>query len=236
MNLTAILSSTSASAGAALTKSSNSSSSNTTSGTAAAKAKISASSPLSEIQKRIQANVDSTKTQLSAFGVLKSAVSQSQTAAQALGKLGTTSSDSDTTKAMANFFNGYNAVINASQNASDGAVNSAGRVGKDFQHAIASGATADALKKLGLSIKTDGGLVQDSQKFAQNLKADPAGVRSALAKLGSAIDATAAKELNPTGTLGEALNRLSQRNTTLAVQQKALSSAAQNLAAYKANS
>ena len=246
MNLTAILGSTSASASAALAASSNAT--NGTPDAAAATSKSNASSPLSAIQKRIQANVDSTKTQLSAFGVLKSAVSQSQIAAQALGKLGAAATEADTTKALANFFNGYNAVVSASQKAADSAGNSvasgtatsagvsAGRVGKDYQRTLTSGTIADVLKKLGLSTKSDGTLVQDAKQFAQNLKADPAGVRAALAKLGAAVDATAGKELNPNGALGDALSRLSQRNTTLAAQQKALSSAAQSLAAYKANS
>jgi hypothetical protein len=237
MNLTALLSSTS-----------NTSSDSPAAAAAAAASKSNASSPLSAIQKRIQTNVDSTKTQLSAFGVLKSAVSQSQTAAQALGKLGTACTEADTTKAMASFFNDYNAVVSASQKAADSAGNSvasgtstsagasAGRVGKYFQRTLASGTTLDALKKLGLSTQSDGTLVQDAKQFAQNLTADPSGVRAALAKLGSAVDATANKELNPSGTLGDALGRLNQRTTALAAQQKALSTAAQNVAAYKANS
>jgi flagellar capping protein FliD len=109
-------------------------------------------------------------------------------------------------------------------------------VGKYFQRTLAIGTTLDALKKLGLSTQSDGTLVQDAKQFAQNLTADPSGVRAALAKLGSAVDATANKELNPSGTLGDALGRLNQRTTALAAQQKALSTAAQNVAAYKANS
>ncbi len=195
-----------------------------------------ASQPLGAVQKRIQADVDSTKTQLSAFGVLKSAVSQSQLAAQALGNLSPTSSEADTTKAMADFVNSYNAVVSASKAASAGASNSADRVRKDFQWSLTGTASSDALKKLGLAVQSDGTLVQDTPKSVHAIKTDAAGVRSALGRLGSAVHTVATRELDRSGTLGDALGRLNQRSTALAAQQKALSSVAQSLAAYQANS
>lgn len=203
---------------------------------------IAAASPLAAIQKRVQADVDSTKTQLSAFGVLKSAVSQSQIAAQATAKLNSTSTEADTTQAMADLFNGYNGVLSASQSAArSSSLNSldggnATRAAKDFQWSLAGPAASDALKKLGLSIKSDGTLVQDPKKFADALKTDPSGARAALGKLGTALSSAASKELDTNGVVGGTLSRLNQRSTALAEQQKALSAAAQGLAAYKTNS
>lgn len=241
MNLTAVLS---ASASVAATVSAaNATSAGKQSGeTAVTAAKNAAASPLGAIQKRVQADADSTKTQLSAFGVLKSAVAQSQSAGQAAGKLSSSSSAADITKAMGDLFNGYNGAVSASQKAAQSTAGNpidagnAGRVSRDYARTLSGPATADSLKKLGLSVKADGGLVQDARKFAEALKADPAGVRDAIVKLGTALNSTATKELEQSGAVGGALSRLSQRSTALAAQQKALSSAAQSLAAYKANS
>lgn len=210
----------------------------TRSTTASAASQSASASPLGAIEKRVQTDLDSTKTQLSAFGVLKSAVSQSQIAAQAIGRLGTHANAEDMTKAMADFFNGYNGVVAASQTTSTQAsdVQGTGRVRKDFQWALSGAITSDALKKLGLNLKSDGTLVQTASQFANALKTDPAGVRAALGKLGMALDTAATRELDPNGTVGATLGRLNQRSTSLAAQQKALISAAQSLAAYKSNS
>lgn len=226
----------------ALTAGGGGSSAQAGSAAAANAAKTAAATPLGAVQKRVQTDLDSTKTQLSTFGVLKSAVSQSQLAAQAAGKLSATSTDADTTRALADLFKSYNGVLAASQSAAQSTQTSgvesgnAARVGRDFQRALTGPATSDALKKLGLSLKSDGALVQDAKKFADALKADPASVRAALGKLGTTLSSTAGKELDTSGAVGGTLSRLSQRSTALAEQQKALTAAAQGLAAYKANS
>ena len=213
--------------------------SGSTTATAAVKA---AASPLGAIQKRVQADADSTQTQLSAFGVLKSAVAQSQIAAQAAGKLGTTATANDLTKAMGDLFNAYNGTIAASATATRAVSASANesanaaRVGKDYQRTLTAPGASEALKKLGLSVKADGTLVQDAKKFAEAVKADPSGVRAALGKLAAGMNSAASKELDASGAVGGTLSRLNQRSTALTAQQKALSSAAQGLAAYQANS
>lgn len=188
---------------------------------------------LAKANRRIQSEVDSAKAQLSSFGLLKSAVSSGQLAAQALTKLPATASESDITKTTAAFFNAYNNTISASKAttaiagtspASQGAT----RINRDMRTAMTSDMTTrDALKKLGLSVQSDGTLAHDAPKFANALKSDPAGVRAALEKLGKSVNAAASKELASDGIVGDALAKLNARNTALSAQQKALKAAYQ---------
>jgi hypothetical protein len=201
-----------------------------------ATATSSASPLLAKAEQRVQLDVDTTTAQLSKFGLLKSALAGGQTASQALSKLSTTSTASDATKALGNFFNGFNASIGAANTAagsssgSSAAANSAKRVVSDLKSALrADPATSDAMKKLGLTVQSDGSLVQDAKKFAASLTADPSGTRAALAAIGKKVDATAAKELATSGSVGSALSGLNQHSTLLSAQQKALKTLGQSL-------
>jgi hypothetical protein len=194
----------------------------------AAAAAATATSPLAKAVQRIQSDVTATTTQLSKFGLLKSALSDGQLTAQALGKLTSSASASDVTKALGNFFNRLNASVGAANaavaaNPASAAASSAKRVLGDLKSALRSDpATVDALKKLGLSLQGDGSLLQDAKKFAAALTSDPVGTRAALATLGKKVDALSSRELASGGTLTLAVSGLSQHNTALAAQQKAL--------------
>ena len=114
-----------------------------------------------------------------------------------------------------------NAAVAASPNSA--AANSARRVLGDLKSALRSDpATADALKKVGLSLQGDGSLLQDAKKFAAALTSDPAATRAALVTLGKKVDALSSRELASGGTLTLAVSGLNQHNTALAAQQKAL--------------
>jgi hypothetical protein len=195
-----------------------------------------ASPVLAKAEKRVQSDVDATTAQLSKFGLLKSALSGGQTAAQALSKLSDSSTASDVTKALGGFFNTFNASIAAANTAagssgSSAASNSAKRVVSDLKSALRSDpATSDAMKKLGLTVQSDGSLVQDAKKFAASLTADLSGTRAALAAIGQKVDATTSKELASSGSVGSALSGLNQHSTVLSAQQKALKALEQALA------
>src|ERR1035437_1160832 len=149
---------------------------------------------LLKADQRIQSDLDSTTTQLSSFGLLKSAVSVSQSAAQTLTGISSTATASDVTTATANFFNAFNAAITAANATSavpgtTAAWQSAGRINRDMKWALTSDSTTqDAMKKIGLSVQSDGTLVQDAKKFSTALSSDPVGVRSALATIGKKVD------------------------------------------------
>ena len=219
----------SAGSSSGLSGNSNSASASQTSAAAAtATATATATSPLAKAVQRIQSDVTATTTQLSKFGLLKSALSDGQLASQALSKLTSSTSASDVTKALGNFFNRLNASVGAANAAvaaspNSASANSARRVLGDLKSALRSDpATADALKKLGLSLQGDGSLLQDAKKFAAAVTSDPVGTRAALATLGKKVDALTSRELASGGTLTLAVSGLNQHNTALAAQQKAL--------------
>jgi hypothetical protein len=183
---------------------------------------------LQKADERIQSNVDATTAQLSSFGLLKSAISGSQVVAHALANLSSTATAGDLTKAAGNFFNAFNATLTAAKNTSSAsgtmaATQSASRVIRETKSALTTNAAAQAaMKKLGLSIQSDGSLIQDAKKFAAALSSDPVGVRAALVTLGKQVDGVATKELATDGAMSSAVSSLTQRSTTLAAQQKAL--------------
>lgn len=192
------------------------------------------SAGLQKAEKRIQAQVDTTSTQLSSFGKLKSAVSDAQIAARTLGSLNSTASSAAEKTAATQFVSAFNSAINTAQSTAavagetTAASNSAGRVGKDMLRAVGSdAATISALKKIGFNVNADGNLVLDAKKFEAAQKADPAAVRTALTKLGQQVDKTASKELAADGNVGTSLSSLKQRSAVLKGQQSALASVAQ---------
>jgi hypothetical protein len=199
-------------------------------------AATSAVSPvLQKLVQRVQTDMDATKAQLSSFGLLKSAVATSQSAAQALGKLSASSTAEDVTKAVGAFFNAFNGVAATAKTAASGAglstaSQAATRVNKDMQRALGnSPAMTDAMKLLGLRMQSDGTLTHDAKKFAASLKADPTAVRAALAKLGQKVDTAASNELANNGNVLGGVSSLNQRNTSLTAQQKALAQATAKL-------
>ncbi len=197
------------------------------------------SSPLDKVVQRIQASVDSTSAQISAMGSFKSSVAQLQSVAKTLSNLSTTSTADNLTQTAASLFNTFNAAIAAATKTGPAASGAS----RDLQRALQSSpALSDAMHKLGLGVQSDGTLQHNAKQFAAALAADPAGVRTALQKLGQQLNTVAGKELASDGKLSTALATLNQRNTALAAQQKALRSAIQStptttsLAAYLANS
>lgn len=183
---------------------------------------------ITKADERVLASVSVTSAQLSKFGLLKSALSDGQTAAAAMSNLSSSASASDMTTALGNFFKTFNASIAAANAAgtstdSASAASNARRVVNDMKAALrADSATTDALKKLGLTVQSDGTLVQDAKQFAASLSSDPAGVRAAMAALGKKVDTLNGKELASNGTVGTALTSLTARNTALTAQHSAL--------------
>jgi hypothetical protein len=190
---------------------------------------VSAASPLlAKAGQRIQSALDATTAQVSKFGLLKSALADGQVAAQALTQLTSASTPEAVTNALGNFFKTFNAAMGAATGAANSAVStsassSSKRVISDAKSALRSDpAVAEAMKKLGLTLQSDGSLVQDAKKFATSLASDPAGLRLALASVGKKVDALNSRELASAGTVGAALTGLGQHNTALTAQQKAL--------------
>ena len=202
----------------------------------------SSTSPLlAKADKRLQTDADSTTAQLSKFGLLKSALADGQANAQVLSGLTAASSASDTTLALGNFFKSFNSSVTAANTAAassttGSAAGNARRVVQDLKAALrADPATTAAMKKLGLSVQSDGTLAQDAKQFASALNSDPAGVRAALAVVGKKADAVSSRELASNGSVGTALAGLNQHSTALTAQQKAMKTLQQAMAAYQSS-
>lgn len=241
MNLSSILGSSTAGLSGSST-----SASQTTATTTAATATATGSPLLTKAGQRIQLDADATKAQLSQLGLLKSALADGQLSAKALSGLGAASTAAEVTTAMGGFFKTFNSAVRSAITASSTASSAAGsavvssnarRVVQDLKTALrADPATASALKKLGLSVQSDGSLAQDAKQFANALCADPLGARAAMALVGKKVDAVNTRELASNGTVATALANLNQHNTALTAQQSAMKTLQQAMAAYQSNS
>jgi hypothetical protein len=215
---------------------------NGTSSSQATAATNSTSPLLAKAGQRIQSDVDATKAQLSQLGLLKSALADGQVAAKALSGLGASSSATEVTTALGGLFKTFNSAVRAAITASSAAgpavvSSNASRVVQDLKSALrADPATAAALKKLGLSVQSDGSLAQDAKQFANALLSDAGGVRAALALVGNKVDTVNSAELGSKGTVATALTHLNQHSAVLTTQQTALKTLQQAMAAYQTNS
>ena len=187
-----------------------------------------ASQQFSKVDKRLQADVETTTAKLSKFGLLKSAVASAQVSARGLTKLPSTASPTDVTAAMGKFVNSFQTVITATKAAATvpgtgGVSQNANRVANDVKRALsADPASRDAMRKLGASLQPDGSMAHDAKKFAAALASDPVGTRAAMAILGKKLDDVAGKELSDSGPVANEMASLTRRNLTLAAQQKAM--------------
>ncbi len=209
---------------------------NGTTSSQATSATTSLSPFLTQVEQRTQSEVDATTAQISKFGLLKSALSDGQVAGHAMSSLPSSTTPQDATKALGTFFNAFNASVGAANKASAATgwtteSRSAKKVIQDLRSALTSNPkTMDAMRKLGLTMQSDGTLVQDPKKFAASLAADPMGTLAAMADIGQKVVAASTNELNTTGPIGTALNNLNRYSTTLTAQQKALKSLEQTMA------
>lgn len=193
---------------------------------------------LKKTNTRIQAEVDTTTTQLSSFGQLKSAISNTQLAASALGKLESTTSSASVKTAASNFVSAFNTALGSAKTtaavpgSSTAATQSASRTGRELTRSVTTDVRSfDALKKLGFSLGSDGRLALDSKKFEAAQKADPAGTQATLSKIGKQVETTAVKELATDGSVNGAMSSLKARSSLLKTQQTSLADLAKITAA-----
>ncbi|MBK6999184.1 MAG: flagellar filament capping protein FliD [Rhodoferax sp.] len=185
---------------------------------------------LQKAENRIQAQVDSTNVQLSAFGKLQSAVSQTQTSAKAAAGLSSSAKAEDVKTAATKLVDAFNNTIDTAKGAASAAGETATgrnatRVGRDLTRTVTSDdSTLAALKQIGASVNANGKLVLDTAKFDAAQKTNATDVRNSLVKLGQQIDKTALKELGNNGSVGSTVSALNQRSSTLKFQQASLAS------------
>lgn len=185
---------------------------------------------LHKAERRIQSQADITTTQLSSFGKLKSSVSDTQLVAKTLGSLPAASSNAAIKTATDGFVSAFNSAITTANSTATvpgelAASRSAGRVAGDLTRSVSDNTeTIDSLKKIGLSLQTDGTLTLDAKKFDAAQKADATGVRATLIKVGQQVDKAATQELATSGNVSSPMASLNQRAAVLKSQQSAIAS------------
>ena len=195
---------------------------------------------LAQAEQRIQSDAAVTTAQISKFGLVKSALSSGQVAAQAMTALTSATKPADVTTALGNFFNTFNASVSAAHMAAaaTGSGSQSARATllvQDLKSALSSNpAISGDLKKLGLMIQKDGSLLQDAKKFAASLASDPSGTLAAMAAIGKQVNTVSSKELGSSGTVGTALATLNAKSTSLTAQQTALQALNQAMSATTA--
>lgn len=197
-----------------------------------------ASKAMDKATARIQTQLDTTTAQLSSFGKLKSAVSNLQLDAKSLAATTPQSSVANVRAAASNFAASFSAAVitaNATANLSSASAlesSNARRVTRDLGNALSGNtAVADAAKKLGFKLESDGTLTVDAKKFDAAQKADPAAVQASLVKLAQAVEKSASNELTAGGVVNGSIASLNQRSTTLKTQQSAILAAVKQLSA-----
>ncbi len=175
--------------------------------------------------KRVQSQLDSTSTQLSSFGKLKSAFADVQTTAQALSKPKTGATDADISKSASDFVAAFNVALKAAQSSQSQASSvkedtSARRTQTDLRQVLGKdNSLSTSLKQIGITQQADGSLALDTSKFQAASQADPTALRATVAKLGQQSQAVASRELSDTGNVGGTLKALDTRSRQLQTQQ-----------------
>jgi len=230
MNISALISSNNAASSSALLSllggSGDTSSSSSTSSTSAASSAV--TEAIAAAETRVQKTQSATTAQLSAFGLLQSSLAEVQTSAQAVTGLSSSSSGSDITQAMGTLFNDFNSVIASSASTAalpgsgQGAV-AAKQVSREMTWALnASPAVQDAMQTLGITVQSDGSLAQNATTFAAAVQSDPTTAISAMNTLAQAINSASTNALGSSGAMASTVSGLTQQNTNLTNQQRAL--------------
>jgi len=183
----------------------------------------SATAALRTAEKRIQGEVDNTTTLLSSVGKLKSSVADTKSAAHSLSAFSTTTTADEMKSSITKFVTAFNNSVAASSSvfkmSSGSSLSGPAGVGGDLKRAVNGDITmADALRKWGVTVQSDGTLAFDSEKFDTQQTKDE-GAAAVFQKLGQAIDNVATKELATGGAVGRSLTSLNKRADLLQAQQ-----------------
>ncbi|MGE5492027.1 MAG: flagellar filament capping protein FliD [Actinomycetota bacterium] len=168
---------------------------------------------------RLSQQAESTRVQLSAYGQLKSATAQVESAAKKLQDNGNLGSAADATKAVKGFAEAVNGQLKAASQTAQTGVNV--RSTSELRRAV-EGFTAkdrNALSQAGISFGQDGTVKVDSKKLEAAYQANPSLVKETLARVGKAAADVSAKQVSDSGAVGGAINRLNDKLDTIKQQQ-----------------
>jgi flagellar capping protein FliD len=190
---------------------------------------------LSKAHERIAAQAQAGSTSLSALGQFKSSLVDLGSAGKDLAAVTATSTKESVQGALEKLVSRYNAsVAKGSTSAAAGSTTDVGatRALRELRSAVMSvsgGATSPSLAKLGLVQRQDGTLAVDAKALEKSLAADAAGVTSALAGMGKAVESSANSALSTGSRLSSSIDTLGSRVKALQQQQNAVVATAEKL-------
>lgn len=202
-----------------------------TESTAAEKVKKLAPS-LVKAHERIAAQAQAASTSLSALGQFKSSLVDLGLAGKALVSLSATSTTQSVQSAVEKFVSKYNASV-AKSTASSGANSTDIGVSRAMRELRAglngTGTEQPSLSRLGITQNLDGTLSLDTKALAKSMTANAAGTVAALARAGSAVDASADAALGADSRLSTSITSVGNRANELKAQETAVVNTATRL-------
>lgn len=191
---------------------------------------------LTKAHERIAAQAQAGSTSLSALGQFKSSLVDLASAGKDVAALSATSTTQSVQGALEKLVARYNASVAKGSSVSAAAGSStdvgATRALRELRSAIMSvtgSATAPSLGKLGIVQRQDGTLAVDAKALEKSMAADAAGVTSALAGIGKAVENSANSALSTGSRLSSSMASLGDRVKTLQQQQSAVVATAEKL-------
>ncbi|MFG0678871.1 flagellar filament capping protein FliD [Delftia sp. WSY_7] len=190
---------------------------------------------LSKAHERIAAQAQAGSTSLSALGQFKSSLVDLATAGKEMAALTATSTTQSVQGALEKLVARYNASAakgNASAAAGSTTDVGATRALRELRAAIMSvtgSATSPSLARIGIIQRQDGTLAVDAKALEKSMATDPAGVTSALAGIGKAVENSANDALSTGSRLSSSMASLGDRVKALQQQQSAVVATAEKL-------
>ncbi|MDH0775539.1 flagellar filament capping protein FliD [Delftia tsuruhatensis] len=190
---------------------------------------------LSKAHERIAAQAQAGSTSLSALGQFKSSLVDLATAGKEMAALTATSTTQSVQGALEKLVARYNASAakgNASAAAGSTTDVGASRALRELRAAIMSvtgSATSPSLARIGIVQRQDGTLAVDAKALEKSMATDPAGVTSALAGIGKAVENSANDALSTGSRLSSSMASLGDRVKALQQQQSAVVATAEKL-------
>ncbi|MEJ8292745.1 flagellar filament capping protein FliD [Delftia tsuruhatensis] len=190
---------------------------------------------LSKAHERIAAQAQAGSTSLSALGQFKSSLVDLATAGKEVAALTATSTTQSVQGALEKLVARYNASAakgNASVAAGSTTDVGATRALRELRAAIMSvtgSATSPSLARIGIIQRQDGTLAVDAKALEKSMATDPAGVTSALAGIGKAVENSANDALSTGSRLSSSMASLGDRVKALQQQQSAVVATAEKL-------
>jgi hypothetical protein len=193
------------------------------------------SAALGRPAERLAADAESTRVQLSGLGQLKASTSQLESAAQTLRENRKITSIDGLSKAVQGFADAANSRVvavdrlNAGNSAS--VVQSGTTTARNLSNVRAAdlemrrtlegvaGNNREALKQIGISLATNGGVTVDKQALQNAFATQPEKVRQTLETVGAAVATESAQQLSEKGTVTSAVSKMTEKLVNVEQQQ-----------------